>query len=236
MIDFHSHILPNIDDGSRNMEMSTKILEEAKQVGFTKIISTSHYIEQYYETDENTRIELLEDLRKNTQNLGIELYLGNEIYVSNEIVQFIKSKKASTINNTRYVLFELPLNVKPMNAKEVVYRLIENGYIPVIAHPERYSYVKEDILYAKELAEMGTLFQSNYGSIIGLYGGKAKDTLKKLLKEDLIQFLGSDVHRPEQIYPKIPKALKKFRKILSEEKLEQLTTLNAQKVLQNKEL
>ena len=187
MIDFHSHILPNIDDGSRNMEMSTKILEEAKQVGFTKIISTSHYIEQYYETDENTRIELLEDLRKNTQNLGIELYLGNEIYVSNEIVQFIKSKKASTINNTRYVLFELPLNVKPMNAKEVVYRLIENGYIPVIAHPERYSYVKEDILYAKELAEMGTLFQSNYGSIIGLYGGiksgtRTNDIIKGRIK------------------------------------------------------
>ncbi len=232
MIDFHSHILPQIDDGSKSLEETIRILEEARDVGFEKIISTSHYMEKYYEVDEEQRLQLI----KQIDFQDIELYLGSEIYVTNEIVQLLKDKKASTINNSRYVLYELPMHSKNMNDKEIIYRLVENGYIPIIAHPERYSYVQEDPKYVEELAEMGALFQANYGSIIGMYGDKAKKTVKKLLKQDLIHFLGSDVHRPEQIYPKIPKILKKLSKIVSEEKLEELTTLNAQKVLDNEEI
>lgn len=234
MIDFHSHILPNIDDGARNIEQTAQILKEAQEAGFSKIISTSHYIEEYYESDENERKELLQKAQEKTNN--IELYLGNEIFISSEMIQLLKDKKASTINNSKYVLFELPMNSKPMNTKEIIYRLIENDYIPVIAHPERYTYVQNDPEYVKELFDMGALFQSNYGSIIGMYGTKAKKTVKKLLKENLIQFLGSDVHYENQIYPKIKKAIKKLRKILSEEELEELTTINAQKVLNNEKL
>ena len=232
MIDFHSHILPQIDDGSKSFEETIRMLEEARDVGFQKIISTSHYMEKYYEVDEEQRFQLIKQI--NFQD--IELYLGSEIYVTNEIVQLLKDKKASTINNSRYVLYELPMHSKNMNDKEIIYRLVENGYVPIIAHPERYSYVQEDTEYVDELAEMGALFQSNYGSIIGMYGEKAKKTVKKLLKQNLIHFLGSDVHRAEQIYPKIPKIMKKLSKIVSQEKLEELTTLNAQKVLNDEEI
>lgn len=234
MIDFHSHILPNIDDGSRNIEQSEKIVKEAQDAGFTKIIATSHYIEKYYEYNEEERIKLIEQVRK--QSCDVDIVLGNEIFFTEDMIKLIKEKKASTINNSRYILFELPMNSKPMNAKEVVYRLIEEGYIPIIAHPERYTYVQENIEYVRELFEMGTLFQSNYGSIIGMYGKKAEKTIKRLLKEKLIQFLGSDVHYENQIYPKIPKAIKKIRKILSDEELKELTTINAQKVLNNENI
>ena len=232
MIDFHSHILPQIDDGSKSYNETIEMLEEAKNAGFEKIISTSHYIEKYYEINEEQRLQLL----KNINFQDIKLYLGSEIYVTNEIVQLLKDKKASTINNSRYVLYELPMHSKNMNDKEIIYRIVENGYVPIIAHPERYSYVQESPEYVEELAEMGALFQSNYGSIIGMYGEKAKKTVKKLLKQNLIHFFGSDVHRPEQIYPKIPKILKKLNKIVSQEKLEELTTLNAQKVLNDEEI
>ena len=232
MIDFHSHILPQIDDGSKSYDETIEMLEEAKNAGFEKIISTSHYIEKYYEINEEQRLQLL----KNINFQDIKLYLGSEIYVTNEIVQLLKDKKASTINNSRYVLYELPMHSKNINDKEIIYRLVENGYVPIIAHPERYSYVQEAPEYVEELAEMGALFQSNYGSIIGMYGEKAKKTVKKLLKQNLIHFLGSDVHRPEQIYPKISKILKKLNKIVSQEKLEELTTLNAQKVLNDEEI
>ena len=232
MIDFHSHILPQIDDGSKSYNETIEMLEEAKNAGFEKIISTSHYIEKYYEINEEQRLQLL----KNINFQDIKLYLGSEIYVTNEIVQLLKDKKASTINNSRYVLYELPMHSKNMNDKEIIYRIVENGYVPIIAHPERYSYVQESPEYVEELAQMGPLFQSNYGSIIGMYGEKAKKTVKKLLKQNLIHFLGSDVHRPEQIYPKIPKILKKLNKIVSQEKLEELTTLNAQKVLNDEEI
>lgn len=239
MIDFHSHILPNIDDGSNSMNETIKLIKEAIQAGFTEIVLTPHYIQGYYDYNCFERNQLLENVKKEIQlknNIDIKLYLGNEIFVTPEIVELIKDEKVSTINNTKYILFELPMNAKPLFVKEVVYVLIENGYRPIIAHPERYSYVKDDISYAEELKNMGVLFQANYGSIIGLYGSGAKKTIKQLLKKDLITFLGSDVHRVDQIYPHIPKILKKLRKLISPEQLELLTTLNAQKVLNNEDL
>ena len=234
MIDFHSHILPGIDDGSRSIEQTIRMLKEAKEAGFTKIISTSHYIEGYYESDEAERTELLNEVQKNIS--GIELYLGNEIYITNNMINLIQNKKASTINNSKYVLFEFPLSAKSMNDKEVVYRLIENGFVPVIAHPERYSYVQDNPEYIEELAEMGALFQANYGSIIGMYGKKAEKTLKKLLKNDLIRFFGTDSHRIDQVYTKMPKILKKLHKVLSDEEIEEFTVINPQKVLNNEEI
>ena len=234
MIDFHSHILPNIDDGSRSLNETIHILKEAQKAGFTKIISTSHYIDGYYEANEEQRTKLINEIREKFQ--GIELYLGNEIYITNQMTELISEKKASTINNSKYVLFELPMNTKAMDVKEVVFRIMEKGYVPIIAHPERYQYVKEDIEYVRELADMGVLFQSNYGSSIGMYGKKAQKTQKKLLEEGLIQFLGSDVHTVEQVYTKMPKILKKLRKIISEEELEQLSTVNPQKVLDNEDI
>lgn len=234
MIDFHSHILPGIDDGSRSIEQTIRMLKEAKEAGFTKIISTSHYIEGYYESDEAERTELLNEVQKNIS--GIELYLGNEIYITNNMINLIQNKKASTINNSKYVLFEFPLSAKSMNDKEVVYRLIENGFVPVIAHPERYSYVQDNPEYIEELAEMGALFQANYGSIIGMYGKKAEKTLKKLLKNDLIRFFGSDSHRIDQVYTKMPKILKKLHKFLSDEEIEEFTVINPQKVLNNEDI
>lgn len=234
MIDFHSHILPNIDDGSRNMEQTVEILKEAKNAGFNKIISTSHYMEEYYNIDEKQRKKLIEEVKEQSQ--GIELFLGSEIYVTGNIVELLKDQKASTINNSKYVLFELPLNTKEIMAKEVIYRLIENNYVPIIAHPERYKYVQENIEYIMELVDMGALLQSNYGSIIGMYGRKSESTVKKLLKEDAVQFLGSDVHREKQVYDKIPKILKKLNKIVSKEKIDELTIINPQKVLNNEEI
>ena len=234
MIDFHSHILPGIDDGSRSIEQTRRMLKEAKEAGFTKIISTSHYIEGYYESDEAERTELLNEVQKNISGIG--LYLGNEIYITNNMINLIQNKKASTINNSKYVLFEFPLSAKSMNDKEVVYRLIENGFVPVIAHPERYSYVQDNPEYIEELAEMGALFQANYGSIIGMYGKKAEKTLKKLLKNDLIRFFGSDSHRIDQVYTKMPKILKKLHKFLSDEEIEEFTVINPQKVLNNEDI
>lgn len=235
MIDFHSHILPGIDDGSRNLEQSIQIINEAKNAGFTKIISTSHYMENYYECNEEKRKKLLEQVQKSTY--GIELYLGNEIYITNNIVQLLKNGQASSINNSKYVLFEFPLTqTKPMNDKEVIYRLVENGYIPIIAHPERYPFVQANPKYLFELSDMGALFQANYGSIIGMYGIKAKRTLKRLLKENLISFFGSDVHRTNQVYIKMPQILKKLKRILSDDKIREFTEINPQKVLDNKEI
>lgn len=129
MIDFHSHILPNIDDGSRNFEESVKLIEEASKVGITGIVSTSHYLQGYYECVQEDRIDLIEQLKEQAKSKIKsdipELYLGSEIYATEEIIELIKKRKASTINGTRYVLFEFPMNAKPLFAKDTVYKMIE---------------------------------------------------------------------------------------------------------------
>ncbi len=238
MIDFHTHILPNIDDGSRSIDETFNLIKEAKEVGFEGIVLTSHYIENYYETDVPERDVWVKAITENLQAKGIEtnLYLANEIYISDNMMRLLEEGKASTINNSCYVLFELPLNSEPLNLYDVIYSLQENKLIPILAHPERYSYVQKEPELVYDLIEKGCLMQSNYGSIIGQYGVKAEFIVRKFFENNMIHFLGSDVHRQNSIYPKIPFALEKIREIVGEQKLEELTTINPKLVLANKKI
>ncbi len=238
MIDMHSHILPNIDDGAKSIEETFQLIKEAKKVGFNEIISTSHYMEGYYETDNAEREvwvnAIYEKLQE--QNIGVKLYLGNEIYFSENIINLLKEGKASTINETNYVLFEMPLNSEPLNLYDMVYEMLQYEIIPILAHPERYSFVQREPELVYDLIQKGVYMQANYASIIGLYGKKAQFIVKKFLENNMIHFLGSDVHRKGSIYPKIPTILKELEGIIGKEKLEELTTINPKFVLQNKKI
>lgn len=234
MIDFHSHILPGIDDGSRSYDETVKLLLEAKEAGFNKIISTSHYAIDCYETPEYKRKELIEQL--NLENRFPEIVLGSEIFLTYNIVDLLKEFNASTINGTNYVLFELPLRSRFINLKDLLYKIQENNYRLILAHPERYSVVQKDFDLLYELKDMGILLQSNYGSILGIYGSTEKKTLKKMLKEDLVDFFGTDVHRENTIYPKVSKAIQKISKYVSDERLEDLINNNAERILNGEDI
>ncbi len=238
MVDMHSHILPGIDDGSRDSEETYKMLIEAYDAGFTKVISTSHYYLGYYEENEKTRKTHIDSINKKLEeiNYNLQVCVGSEIFITNDIVNLLKEHKASSINETKYVLFETAFGLEPQNLKDVIYSLMSNNYIPIIAHPERYSYVQKNPNMLLELIDLGVLFQSNFGSIIGQYGKEAKKTVKLLLKNNFIHFLGTDAHRKNTIYTAIPQALESLKEIISEEELEELTTINPNLVLENKEI
>lgn len=238
MIDFHTHILPNIDDGSRSIEETFNLIEEAKNVGFDKIILTPHYMEGYYETDVAEREVWLNAIEKNLfiKKYNGSLYLGNEIYISDNIISLLENAKASTINNTSYVLFELPLNAEPFNLYNIIYEMQKNKIVPVLAHPERYSFVQKDPELLYDLVDKGVLLQANYGSIIGQYGNKAKVLVKKMLQSKLVHFLGTDVHREGTIYTRIPDCLDELRNIIDDDYLNELTTINAELALANKKI
>ncbi len=238
MIDFHTHILPNIDDGSRSIDETFNLIKEAKEAGFDGIVLTSHYIENYYETDVPERDVWVKAIKENLEPKGIEtdLYLGNEIYISDNMMKLLEEGKASTINNTCYVLFEMPLNEEPLNLYDAIYSLQENKLIPILAHPERYSFVQKEPELINDLISKGCLMQANYGSILGQYGEKAEFIVRKFFENNMIHFLGSDVHRQNSIYPKIPFALEKIKHIIGERKLEELTTINPELALANKKI
>ena len=229
MVDFHSHILPDIDDGSRDYDESTRLLIEAKQAGFTKIVSTSHYAVDCFEVPEYKRKKLIDDLKQEKESLDI--ILGSEIFLTYNIVDLLKEYKASTINGTNYILIELPLRNSFPNLKDFLNKLRDNDYKLILAHPERYSIIHKNFNLLYDLKELGVIFQSNYGSILGIYGGATKRTVKRMFKENLISLLGSDVHRENSIYLKIPKAIEKIKKIISEEDFKKLSNDNAEIVL-----
>lgn len=238
MVDLHSHILPNIDDGSRSIEETFNLIKEAENVGFDAIVLTSHYMEGYYETDQKEREVWIKAICQNldAKNINIDLYSGNEIYMTENIIKLLEEGKASTINNTSYVLFEMPLNAEPFNLYNIIYKMQQCKVVPILAHPERYAFIQKEPELVYDLIKRGVLMQANYGSIIGQYGKKAQMILNKFLENNMIHFLGTDVHRQNTIYPKIPFILEKLEQIIGKQKLEELTTINPQLVLNNKKI
>lgn len=238
MIDIHSHIIPQADDGSKSLDETFKMIKEAENAGFTDIISTSHYIEDHYELNKIDRQAWVNALNEGIkkQDININLYTGAEIFISENMCENIKNDIICTLNNSRYVLFELPMNTKVMYLNEVIFNLISMNLIPIIAHPERYSFVQQDPNILIDYIEMGVLFQGNYASTIGYYGNEAKKTIKKLLQNNMIHFLGSDNHRPGTIYANMNKILEELKKTISNEEIELLTEINPRKIINDEEI
>lgn len=214
MIDIHSHIIPNVDDGARSVEETFNILKEAQEAGFTDVILTSHFLLNYYETNAQELIFWKEKLQEVLKKQGtkINLHSGMEIYITNQMEELLENKKILTLANSRYMLIELPLATNVKYFDYVVYYLEAKGIKPIIAHPERYKCVQKDPDIVEEYIEKGCLIQCNYGSIVNLYGREAEKTIKTLLKKNQVHFLGSDVHRENGTYLIILDAIKKNKK------------------------
>ena len=181
MTDIHSHILFDIDDGSKNIEESIELLKKLKDIGFNNIILTPHYIEgSEYSSNNSEKNERFKELKKEllNQKIDINIYLGNEIFINNNIYELIKKAEIKTLNNTRYILIELPFHNQIVNLEDLIYELKIKGLKPKIAHPERYTYFQENYKEVDRLREEGFLFQGNYASILGYYGKEAQKLLK----------------------------------------------------------
>lgn len=238
MIDFHSHIIPTIDDGAREIKETMKMLEEAYSAGFNGVISTSHYMENYYEANHAERSTWIKGIQYGLEEkgIGLSLYLGSEVYFTENLLDLIKEGKASTINESRYILFEFPLNAKPMNIEDFIYSMLSENYVPILAHPERYTYMQKEPELIYQLANQGVLMQSNYGSILGQYGKKAQVIVGKMLESNLVSFLGTDAHRANSIYTNIDSAANKIKSIIGKSKFDKISHFNAMKVIKNEKI
>jgi len=195
MKDIHNHLLYGIDDGSDSYNKSLKILNDLSREGVTDIVVTPHYIiGSNYNSNNQKKEEILNKLQKQT---NIKLYMGNEVYIDHGIIEEINCGNISTINNTNYLLMELPLGEKLECAKDIIFKLRNNKIIPIIAHPERYHYLKLDDLV--DFIEMGCLLQGNITSLTNKYGKDAKENLELLLKKHMIHILGTDTHNSGNI-------------------------------------
>lgn len=234
MIDTHSHLLYGIDDGSKTIDQSIQIIKNLNLIGIKNIILTPHYINgSSYASPKNNNEQLLIKLKEKLieNKINTNLFLGNEIYIDEEIEKLLKENKISSLNNTKYLLIELPMSGKKENYIDIFQELINDGYQVVLAHPERYHSFHEDFDKIYELEEIGVLFQCNVTSIIGEYGKSAKKTMKRMLKENLVYMLGTDIHR-EKDYRFLEKSKKKIKKYTTKEQFIKIFVGNAKKLIE----
>ena len=227
MIDLHLHILPGIDDGSSSLEESVRMAKRLSELGFRGAFCTSHYIaDSPQAADNQIKNRLREKLQAELDKAEIKLKLlpGNEIYIDPKMVDYLTKGKASCLGGElsskkkhQHVLFELPFYAEVSYLRDIIFELKAKGLVPILAHPERYLFVqkKKEVIF--ELKKLGVKLQSNYGSIVGQYGGKAKKIMKFLLKNRLVSYLGTDIHRAEgSLFLKFEKAEKKIIKLIGE--------------------
>ena len=228
MIDIHNHIVYGVDDGSRNLDESIKMVELYKKAGFDQIIATSHYDKSRYTVDANEikeKVSIINDeIEKRT--LDFKVYPGHEIQVELDMIKKIKSGDLLTLNNSRYVLCELSFVNKPTFLKDLFYNLELEGYVPIIAHVERYPYVENNIDWVEDFINMAALIQINYSSITSNY-----EITRELLERNMVHIIGTDSHQSEWRNPDIRAYKDEMLKIVSEERFEILSTINPAKVI-----
>lgn len=238
MKDLHSHLLPGIDDGCKDIGESLTLLKAAQEQGITDLVLTPHYMENTkYNANNEEKNKRFEELKEEAKKAGIEinLYLGNEVYMTENFQDLLKQQEITTINNSKYLLIEFPLGNMLYNSKEILYDLVVSGYVPILAHPERYRIFQRHPDHIDEYLRMGVLLQGNYKSLYGKYGSDAKKTLIYFLKNNKITFLASDCHHDKDF--KIKKLKKKLKSITkSDNMVEDLLENNFNKVILNENI
>lgn len=234
MIDIHSHILNGVDDGAESISNSMEILKKAEEAGFTDIILTPHFIEDYYVNSRRRIKPRIVSLKKElySENVVVQLYHGNEILLTENTLSLLEENKIATLANSRYILFELAFSNKMLNLGQLIYEIKAKGYIPILAHPERYSYIQENPRAITEIINYGVFIQCNYGSFIGQYGKAAKRTAEILLENHIIHFLGSDTHKHGFIYENMESIKKRLIEVSKDPiYIENITTNNQMNII-----
>ncbi|MGL5414446.1 MAG: tyrosine-protein phosphatase [Clostridium sp.] len=215
IIDVHTHIIPEIDDGSKSIEMTLEMIKQSSENGVVEIVATPHYRAEICVVNYKEVKDKVENLNKQMKILGskIKIYVGQEIYYTDSLLEDLESGNIGTINQSRYILIELSSRRFDEQFLDMAYELKLKGIIPIIAHPERYLYIQRDIDYINKLISEGCLFQLDAGSLIGEYGKEIEHTSMKILKNNIYNFIGSDSHNSTSRKNCIRKCLEKVESI-----------------------
>lgn len=237
MIDIHNHVLIDVDDGPQTKEDAINLLKQAIDNGITEIIATPHHKTTHYNTSGDTAIQKLNELNTiiEEENLHITVNPGQEIRINGDIIRDLKYGNSLTLNNTQYVLVEFPFTEFPHYTEKLFFDMQMQGYIPIIAHPERCKPITQSLDKLYNLIEKGAHAQVTATAVTGDLGETLKSTSLKMIENNLIHLVASDAHNSETR----PFALKKAYEVITDE-LGVDTTVklkkNAEKLLNDQNL
>jgi protein-tyrosine phosphatase len=196
MIDLHCHILPNVDDGPRELAESVAMAKEAVRQGIKTIIATPHHKNEKYENHGQTIFRQVEEFNRVLKNESVDLTVlpGQETRIFGEMVEGLASGEILPLNQGKYVLVELPSGHVPRYTAQLMYDIQLKGFVPVIVHPERNQEIMENPEVLYQLVKKGALTQVTASSVTGHFGKTIKKFTHQLLEANLTHFIASDAH------------------------------------------
>lgn len=194
--DMHSHLLPGIDDGSKDLSTSIQLIKGMMNAGFSKFITTPHIMWEMYKNTPEIITEKLALLRTELANEGInvEINAAAEYFLDDHVEGLLKRGEKLLTVSGNMVLSEFSLAYAPHGLKDILFEMQMQGYQPIIAHPERYTYVEGNKEFYEELKDTGCYFQLNILSLAGYYGKSAQELAQHLIKKGYYDFIGTDLH------------------------------------------
>lgn len=201
-VDIHSHLLPGIDDGVETMEESLSILEEMQGLGYRKVITTPHIMADFFPNSPQIINEKLKEVQEEARKAGLSIQIeaAAEYYMDELFIEKLEGKEPlMTFGRGRYLLFETSFINEPAFLRDGIFKISSLGLVPVLAHPERYSYIHNNYNILGELMERGVLFQLNINAISGYYSKPAKKVAQLLIDNNLVSFMGSDCHNSRHL-------------------------------------
>ncbi len=201
MVDIHCHILPEVDDGAWDLDAAVQMARIAVRCGVSRIIATPHF-KGVPESLEQMP-EILHQLRRlqtaiGREKLDLELLPGAEILCVPRTLEMARRGRIPTLGDSRYVLTEFYFDASAGFMDGTLAELMQLGYQPVVAHPERYGAVQRDLGLVKGWFDRGIVIQANKGSVLGAFGHRAGETAERLLHRGLVHVIASDAHSPER--------------------------------------
>lgn len=195
-VDMHNHLLPGLDDGLGEIEQTIEFIKELKAIGYRKLICTPHIIFDMYPNSPATILPKLDLIRAKLkeENIDMQIEAGAEYMVDVDFENYLQKGGELLTFCNNHILIEMSYIAASQNIEQVVFQLKMNGYKPILAHPERYTYYHNNIEQYQRLIDLGCSLQVNLLSLLGYYGPGIKNIAEKLIKQKMITFLGTDMH------------------------------------------
>lgn len=197
MIDLHCHILPNVDDGPKNWEMSLEMARLAVSEGITHILATPHHMNRHWMNPKSEILSLVNELQEriDQENIPLTIFPGQEVRLHGEILQNIQNDDICFIDElNQYVLIEFPTATVPDYTDRLFYEMQSAGITPIIVHPERNHAILKDPSILYEFVSRDVLAQVTAASYIGKFGKEIENLSRQFIEADLVHFVASDAH------------------------------------------
>ena len=234
MIDLHSHILPELDDGARNLQDAIAMARMAVQSGVTAMVATPHCAEDRRREVYDAWMFFRDALEES--GIPLQLFLGMEIFGTPSTAHMLREESLFTLNGSRYPLIEFSFHSDGRQETHILQDVISAGFVPIIAHPERYLYVQETPSLLNQWHNMGCLMQINRGSLFGRFGRHAQRLSAELVERGFATVIASDAHSPRQRTPWLKDVHDLVLEGLSSQQAKLLFEDNPQKIIANENI